>query len=77
LHPLPLAIRRVDALTAGRALLENGERSLRALVAALDAEALPEAEWRALDPDADSLVDIDRPEDLARALARERSARSG
>ena len=76
LHPLPLAIRRVDALTAGRALLADGERSLRALVAALDPEVVPEAEWRALDPDADSLVDIDRPQDLVRALARERSARS-
>jgi len=45
-------------------LVREGERSLRALIAALNVELISEEEWRALDPDALSLRDIDRPEDL-------------
>jgi molybdopterin-guanine dinucleotide biosynthesis protein A len=77
-HPLPLALRRVAALSATEELLDRGERSLRALLTALGAVSIPGAEWRRLDPSGDSLVDVDRPEDLARALGRielERSAR--
>ena len=47
-----------------------GERSLRALVAHLDARVLTELEWRPLDPAGGSLVDIDRPEDLERLAER-------
>ncbi len=44
--------------------MAGGERSLRSLIAVLDLEHLPEPVWRGLDPDARSLRDIDRPEDL-------------
>lgn len=73
LRPLPMAV-RVDAARAAAArLVEAGERSLRSLAAALDAEAVGEAEWRALDPGGVSLRDVDTPEDLA-ALADDRGS---
>lgn len=69
-RPLPLAIRVEPARVAAAALLASGERSLRALFARLGARALPETEWRALDPSGGSLVDIDLPEDLDRLAGR-------
>ena len=69
-RPLPLALRRDAALAAVVELLARGERSLRALLAALAAARVPEAEWRALDPHGDALLDVDRPADLSRALER-------
>lgn len=69
-RPLPLAIRVGPARGAASALLDAGQRSLRALVARLDARVLAELEWRPLDPAAGSLVDIDRPEDLERLAQR-------
>lgn len=69
-RPLPLAIRVEPARAAAAALLDAGERSLRALVARLDARVLPEPEWRRLDPSGGSLVDIDRPADLERLAER-------
>lgn len=67
--PLPLALRVEPARAAAALALARGERSLRALVAGLEPGRLAEADWRALDPEADSLVDIDRPADLDRARA--------
>ena len=64
-QPLPMGLDRAATLARGRELVEAGERSLRALISALAVEQLPEAEWRAFDPKAMSLHDIDRPEDLA------------
>lgn len=69
-QPMPLAVRRMAALRATEELLDRGERSLRALLAALRWDSIPEDEWRRLDPSGDSLVDVDRPVDLARALER-------
>ena len=69
-NPLPVALRRIAALRATRELLERGERSLRALLADLRADSIPALEWQRLDPLGDSLLDVDRPEDLARAVAR-------
>lgn len=63
-QPFPMGLDRVAALARGTELVEAEERSLRSLIAALAMERLPEAEWLALDPDALSLHDIDRPEDL-------------
>jgi molybdopterin-guanine dinucleotide biosynthesis protein A len=65
LRPLPAGLARPAIVERGQALLDAGERSLRALVAALDVERIGEPEWRAVDPEALSLRDIDRPEDLA------------
>jgi molybdopterin-guanine dinucleotide biosynthesis protein A len=64
LRPLPLAIRVEPARAAATAALEAGERSLRSLLARLASRALPEPEWRRLDPAGDSLTDVDRPADL-------------
>lgn len=63
-RPLPLAIRREPALAVAERLLERGERSLRALIAALGAVEVPATEWRAVDPDGRSVRDIDSPDDL-------------
>jgi molybdopterin-guanine dinucleotide biosynthesis protein A len=63
-RPLPLAVRTWPAREATRTLRADGVGRLRALVEALDAEGIPEVDWRALDPQGASLVDVDRPEDL-------------
>jgi molybdopterin-guanine dinucleotide biosynthesis protein A len=62
---LPLGVDRGRAIVEADARLTEGERSLRALISRLDLEAIPEDDWRALDPDGRSLRDVDRPEDLA------------
>ena len=66
IRPLPCAMRRAPALAAARALLADGRTRLRDVLDALGAAGLTEAEWRALDPAGRSLIDIDRPGDLAR-----------
>jgi molybdenum cofactor guanylyltransferase len=62
---LPLGIDRGRAIAEAGSLLSDGQRSLRALVSRLDLDAIPEVDWRDLDPDGRSLRDVDRPEDLA------------
>lgn len=64
LEGFPLALRVGPALALGRELVDGGERRLRRLVAGLAPVALPEGEWRALDPDARTVVDVDVPGDL-------------
>jgi molybdopterin-guanine dinucleotide biosynthesis protein A len=64
-RPLPMAVRRADALTSSMSLLASGERRLRTLPSALHAVAIPETEWRADDPTGAAAVDVDRPDDLA------------
>jgi molybdopterin-guanine dinucleotide biosynthesis protein A len=68
-QPLPLGLARGPALAAAPGLLADGERSLRALVGRLDLEIVPEPEWRAWDPAAATLRDVDTPDDLAEAGA--------
>ena len=63
-RPLPCALRVPVARLATDHALATGERSLRAMLAALRVRELPEASWRALDPSADTLIDIDVPADL-------------
>jgi molybdopterin-guanine dinucleotide biosynthesis protein A len=65
-RPLPLALGRAPALATAMTLLEAGERRLRALPLALDAVAVPRDVWRPLDPDGDTLRDVDTPADLER-----------
>jgi molybdenum cofactor guanylyltransferase len=62
--PMPMAVRASVAGPVARQLLAGGERRLRALPEQLGAMLLPGARWRALDPDAATLRDIDRPADL-------------
>jgi molybdopterin-guanine dinucleotide biosynthesis protein A len=65
-EPLPLGLDREVMSRPLLDLLENGQRSLRALIQRLRIECLAEAEWRTLDPGGRSTMDVDRPEDLAR-----------
>ena len=63
--PLPMALRAGSAREASDAALAAGRRSLRALLDTLPITRVPAAAWRALDPDADTLRDIDTPADAA------------
>jgi hypothetical protein len=65
-QPLPAALRVGAATIAARRLLGEGERSLHALLRVLRTRELGEGEWRALDPTAATLKDVDLPVDLAR-----------
>jgi molybdenum cofactor guanylyltransferase len=65
-RPLPLAVRRAAASTAVDALLDGGERRLRALLERLDVEVIAEAQWRMDDPAGETLRDVDTPDDLPR-----------
>jgi molybdopterin-guanine dinucleotide biosynthesis protein A len=60
---LPMAIDVELARLAANALLAEHRRSLRGLLDALHAIVIPAATWRALDPDARTLDDIDLPTD--------------
>jgi molybdopterin-guanine dinucleotide biosynthesis protein A len=63
-QPLPMAVRVGAATSAARKLVGGGERRLQALPESLLARDLAEGDWRALDPEAATLRDVDRPEDL-------------
>jgi molybdopterin-guanine dinucleotide biosynthesis protein A len=63
-QPLPIAIRH-SVLGSATRTVEGGERSLGRFLARLPLKVLPEATWRAADPAARSLVDIDVPSDLS------------
>jgi molybdopterin-guanine dinucleotide biosynthesis protein A len=65
LRPLPVVLRVDRAREASHALLGRGERSLRALLAALRVTTLGEGTWRPLDPHGGTLRDVDFPEDLS------------
>ena len=66
LEPLVAVYRRVPALALARARLADpaGDRSLAGLLAGLRTLVLEEAQWRPLDPDGRSFVDLDDPADL-------------
>ena len=63
-RPLPAALRNGAATQVARRVIGDGERSLIALLRGLTTRELAEGEWRGLDPEAATLRDIDRPEDL-------------
>jgi molybdopterin-guanine dinucleotide biosynthesis protein A len=63
-RPLPCVIRAAPAREATRMLLDRGERSLFALLRALDVAVIDEQTWHALDPQRRTLYDVDEPEDL-------------
>ncbi len=65
LRPLPAALDRAAALAVARALTSN-RPGLRDLLARLRTEVVAEVQWRLVDPAGSSLLDVDRPEDLAR-----------
>jgi molybdenum cofactor guanylyltransferase len=76
LQPLPVCMRRTAALAYATQLINAGERRLGALRYVPGAYGLAEERWRALDPHANSLLDIDTERDLARVLG-ELSAADG
>jgi molybdopterin-guanine dinucleotide biosynthesis protein A len=63
-RPLPCVLRMPVARDAARALMDGGGRRLRDLLEALRVSAIDEATWRALDPEARTLIDVDEPGDL-------------
>ena len=63
---LPLAVRVRAAASAAAAALDAGERSLQALVDRLTHSELPPSAWLALDPAANTLLDVDTTADLER-----------
>ena len=65
-QPLPVALRTGAATVAAARSVGDGERSLRGFIGRLRVRRLVEAEWRPLDPTAETLIDVDRPEDLRR-----------
>jgi molybdopterin-guanine dinucleotide biosynthesis protein A len=64
-RPLPAAVRAAPALAAARDLLGGDERSLRALLHALEVVAVDRETWAVLDPRADTLRDVDEAGDLS------------
>ena len=64
MRPLPAALRVARAATTARERFASGERSIRALLQALGADAIDEATWTALDPERRTLFDVDEPWDL-------------
>ena len=63
-RPLPMALRRGPGVESATALVRDGERSLHALLDALDASVIPVTDWRPLDPNGATLRDVDTPGDL-------------
>jgi hypothetical protein len=59
-----MVLRRSAATVAADGLVEMGERRLRVLAESLGAHVVPEASWRALDPEASTMRDIDTEADL-------------
>jgi len=64
LVPLPAALRTGAATDRVRRLVDDGERRLRSVFEQFPTRILDEVEWRPLDPDGATLLDVDRPADL-------------
>ena len=63
-RPLPCVVRTEEARRAAHGLLHAGDRRLRRLLGALRVAVIDEATWHALDPELDTLRDVDVPGDL-------------
>jgi molybdopterin-guanine dinucleotide biosynthesis protein A len=63
-RPMPAILLVAPALALAKTLLESGEHRLRALVAGLEPDELPEAVWTAADPQGAWRRDVDVPGDL-------------
>lgn len=61
--PFPTALRVTPAQAAATAALATGRRSITACFGRLRQVTVPATTWRAIDPDAATLRDIDRPGD--------------
>jgi FdhD protein len=67
-QPLVAAYRRA-ALPTVRALLDGGERRATHLLDHLDTVVLERSDWRELDPQGATMVDLDTPEDARASVA--------
>jgi molybdopterin-guanine dinucleotide biosynthesis protein A len=67
-RPLPLVL-GISARAPLATVLQSGERSLRGFLDRLHVLVVQPEEWRRLDPEGDTLIDVDRPEDLERVRA--------
>jgi molybdenum cofactor guanylyltransferase len=70
LEPLVAVYERLPALAAAGTRLAAADHSLTGLLAALSPLVVEEAEWRRLDPEGGSFVDLDDPASLAAWKAR-------
>jgi molybdopterin-guanine dinucleotide biosynthesis protein A len=61
--------RREPVLAVARARLADGRLALRGLLDAIDTATLEEADLARVDPDGTALMNVNTPEDLARARA--------
>jgi len=61
---LPMAVRPALVGPAAGDILAEGRRALRAVLLRVPSAVIPTAEWRALDPDALTLRDVDTRRDL-------------
>jgi hypothetical protein len=59
-----MVVRREAGLVSTGRLLDQGERRLWALAAALETRVISEVQWRLLDAGGATLRDIDTPADL-------------
>ena len=64
MRPLPCIVRTTRGIDVAHALLHDGHRALRDLMAALRTAVIDEATWVALDPGRRTLFDVDEPHDL-------------
>jgi molybdenum cofactor guanylyltransferase len=65
-RPLPTVVATERARDVAHALLHDGHRRLRDLFEALRVAVIDEPTWRAIDPTARTLFDVDEPADLER-----------
>ena len=63
-RPLPGALRTAPALAAAERLVDGGERRLQAIYEQVATAVIAEPAWRALDPEGQTLRDVDTPADL-------------
>lgn len=60
-----VACYRTSIADTFRACVEAGDRSMRAVLAAVEVERVLESDWRSVDLDGRSFLDVDEPADLA------------
>jgi molybdopterin-guanine dinucleotide biosynthesis protein A len=73
LHPLCALYRRDPVLAVARDRLADGRLALRGLLDAIDTATLEEADLARVDPDGTALLNVNTPEDLARAASAQDS----
>jgi molybdopterin-guanine dinucleotide biosynthesis protein A len=65
-RPLPVVVRTGAATALARRLTAEGERRLGAMIDRSATVSIPESDWRAFDPEALTMRDVDEPGDLQR-----------